>query len=745
MALANYNLELNEGWQFHLGSFPLKTDMPIGMFHQTSKAGGALLELDGFEDDESWRNISVPHDWMTELKFNKNYDAAGGYKKRCVGWYKNKFTLGKEEIESATLVFDGVMGKTTVYVNGIVACRNFSGYNQFICEIGDYLLHDSENEISVFVDATRWEGWWYEGAGLYRKAYIKFRENSRFDTDKFFARGTEKDGKWKTVVDFGVLNTTDDLTVDVTLSDENGAVLSSKNISVSENSIDFDIENPKLWSCDAPYLYKVVCTLQRDDKVIDTLVSSVGLRKIEWIPDKGMYLNDEHCRVKGICIHHDHAGVGIAMPKELIEYRMSILKELGINAIRYAHSAPDETFLDICDQMGFLVMSENRMFGASDDVFYQIDAMVRVSRNHPSVFLYSLFNEEPWQSSLRGKRIAQRMKERILSLDSTRAITGAQNGGTTEKENASDVFDVIGINYFLKDYEQTHKDSPKRLIIGTENCPTYATRGVYVTDEKKQIFDCYGQKWPDYFSESLEETMSFVFSKDYVAGCFAWSGFDYRGEPTPYGWPSVVSHWGFTDYCGFKKDTAYLLSSWYKDELFAHLIPKKNLKKGENVRACVYTNGDYAELFEDNKSFGRIKVKNRRAEWDIVSGGKSLKVCVEKGKSVVYDEIKISSKAEKVVCEDFSSKDSDIHIINLYALDKNDIFVPSFCGKVTFSVEDGVILGVGNGDPNSHHNEKGNVINFFNGKAQIIVKSKKGKLTAKCENIPDVSIELRGD
>ena len=744
MACANYNLELNDGWKFHLGNFKTKKNMPIAMFHLSSEAGGALLEFEDFEKAELWKDVSVPHDWMTELKFNKNYDAAGGYKKRTVGWYINKFNLGKEDIENAMLIFDGVMGKTTVYVNGSVACRNFSGYNRFSCEIGDYLLPNSENEIALFVDATRWEGWWYEGAGLYRKAYIQFREESHFDTDKFFVRSIENSGEWKINVDFDVVNKNDDLSVDLSLYSQDESLLLNKNISASGNNTELDIKEPILWSCNSPYLYKLVCTLKRKGKIIDTFTSYTGLRKIDWVPDKGMYLNDKPLKIKGICIHQDHAGVGIAVTKELIEYRLSILKDLGVNAIRCAHNAPDESLLEACDRLGILVMSENRHFGVSEDIFSQLDAMVKVSRNHPCVFLYSLFNEEPWQAEKRGQRIAEKMRARILTLDDTRAITGAQNGGTTEKENASRALDVIGINYFIKDYEQTHKNSPHKLILGTENCPTNATRGVYKTSKERQVFDNYGDEHEE-FTESLEETMVNMFSKEYVAGCFAWSGFDYRGEPTPFGWPSVVSHWGFTDYCGFKKDTSYFLSAWYKDELFAYLIPKKNLKKGEKVRVCVYTNADFAELFEDDKSLGKIPVKNRRALWNIISKGKNLKVCAEKGNSAVYDEITISGKETDIVLNDVSFKDSDIHIINMKVTDQNGNFVSSFCGKVTLSVEKAEILGIGNGNPNSHHDEKGNSINFFNGKAQAIIKSKGGKVTAECKGMPAVTLNLKDD
>ncbi len=738
METANFNLSLSDKWLFHSGELDLIPELPVATSHATSKAGGALKELDMFGEGVKWKEVSVPHDWVTELPFDKNAIPAAGFKNRGTGWYYKAFTLPQNSIESAELVFDGVLGKCEVYVNGVTAARNFSGYNRFTAQIGDYLLPGDENIIAVYVDARRWEGWWYEGAGIYRDVYIKFRENTRFLPEKTFIRSEKSDNKWSIVADFGILGRTPDTTVNITLEDAKQNILSSK--TAEKDSIIIPVDSPSLWSPENPYLYTVTLELSVNGRATDKISVKTGLRDIKWHANEGMLLNGKKYPVKGMCCHQDHAGVGAAVTKEIMEYRIKLLKQFGINAYRCAHHQVSGQLLELCDSLGMLVMAENRHFSVSDDVLNQLDSLVLVSRNHPCVFLYSLFNEEPWQAEERGKRIAEKMRERVLSLDNTRYITGAQNGGLLEKANTSDVLDIIGINYALKDYDNAHKRLPDKVLIGTENCPTYATRGVCKSDAEKQIFACYGDQWPEYFSESLTETMNTVYSSPYCGGCFVWSGFDYRGEPTPYEWPSMLSHWGFCDYCGFPKDTAYLLKAWYTNDLCVHLLPHWNHKKGEYVRVCAFTNADTAELFVNGKSVGEKSVSDRICEWNIPFEAGEIKVVAVKDTNTAVDVVKTAEKPHRVKLYD-ASDSGDVHIINLSVTDENDTLIPDFCEKVEFTLDNLVLLGVGNGNPNSLHDEKANEISFFNGNAQIIVKGC-GTLTAKCVSLPEETIKL---
>ncbi|MBE7042601.1 MAG: glycoside hydrolase family 2 protein [Ruminococcaceae bacterium] len=636
MVLANYDLELRDGWRFYYGEPKQKEKMDIWQFHASCKAGGALEAMKF--DEEHWRRVSIPHDWMTELPITKQGDPGNGYKERGTGWYYLKFQLPEEKIEEAELIFDGVLGNSVVFVNGVVAARNFSGYNRFSCQVGDYLLSGEENEIAVYVDARRWEGWWYEGAGIYRPVRIAFRPSAHFDWKQCFVRSEQKENGWNVVATLGVLEA-EGFLVSAVLKDGEGIVIAEKTVSISEvTDVCLPVANPVLWSPQQPYLYTLECELKQEETVVDTYSALVGLRQIQWDSEQGMVLNGKGYSVKGICCHQDHGGVGAAVTKEVMEYRIDCLKRLGINAYRCAHHAPSKELLEICDRKGMLVMVENRHFSVSEEVLKQLDALIILSRNHPCVFLYSLFNEEPWQKEERGRRIAEKMRKRVLALDCTRAVTGAQNGGLLEQSNASDVLDLIGINYCMKEYDAAHERMPRKVILGTENCPTYATRGVYRSNEEQQVFASYGDEWAD-FSESLEETMKMVEERKFVAGCFVWCGFDHRGEPTPYGYPSVLSHWGISDVCGFPKSTAYLLAAWYRKDLFAHLLPHWNWKEGELVRVCVFTNGDDAELFLNGRSLGTKEVIQKRAEWEVLFEPGKLSVVVKRGEERVSNRL----------------------------------------------------------------------------------------------------------
>lgn len=737
MMTANFDFELKENWYFHLGDAERFESVDHDTYYNACKAGGVLGNIDYFVNQNKWEKVRVPHDWLTSLPCDKTKSPSGGYKAREKGWYYCKFTLENIPIQSARLVFDGVLGHSTVYVNGTVAMRNFSGYNRFFCEIGDYLIPGKENMIALFVDASVWEGWWYEGAGLYRRAYIEFREDLCFEKDGAFFRSEQLGDEWYVKGDVKLIGVDgcEDISVECCVKDENDRIINRVCTDAQPlTQFSVHIESPCLWTPEKPYLYSVECTLLRGADIVDKIYLSVGFRTIEWTKDNGMYLNGKRYCVKGICCHQDHAGVGAAVPKALAEYRIKKLKAMGVNAYRCAHHAVCDEFLDLCDKYGLLVMAENRNFSVGEEEIKQLESMVKISRNHSSVFLYSLFNEEPLQAEERGFRITKKMYDCVKRLDDTRAVTAAMNGGVLTEKNASDILDVAGINYFLKDYDACHQRMPDKAVIGTENCPTFATRGVYTTDLKSQIYASYGEDYPDYFAETLEETMLHINSKKYAAGCFVWSGFDYRGEPQPLAWPSTISHWGMMDYCGFEKDIFYLLSAWYKDEPFVHILPHWNWKNGEVVRVCIFSNADTAEVFLNGRSLGEKEIIFRRAEWKVVFEKGELSVIAKKGDTLVYDKVKTAGVASKIILEDVAEQGNtdNLHIINATVVDENDIPVPGFCEEVEFSTENGCILGVGNGNPNSHHIDADSKIEFYNSKAQIIVESVKSKLKARC-------------
>ena len=732
MASANYDLDLTGKWLFHTGDFPRKANMPGFEYHMSSKAGGALKHLNGFCEETAWREVDVPHDWLTELTVDETVDATPGCKRRDVAWYKKALTLPSEPIESAELIFDGILGQCTVFVNGVDAARNFSGYNRFCVEIGDYLLPGSENEISVFVDARRHEGWWYEGAGIYRPVCLCFRENTHILKEESFVRA-----------DCNTL--TADLrftgcgNIKAVLLDPMGQQVAEKNLSGTEEvSFSMEMDAPLRWSPEHPALYVLTVTLEKDGKQVDHAVFSVGFRDIQWIPDMGMTLDGMPYLVKGICAHQDHGGLGAAVCEDIEEYRILRLKSLGANAYRCAHHAPSETLLDICDRLGMLVMVENRHFNVSEETMKQVDALVKLSRNHPCVFLYSLFNEEPWQDSFRGKRIATKLRERVYTLDNTRAVMGAQNGGLLSDDNAANALDLIGINYCLSDYEACHEKNPNKLILGTENSPTFATRGVYRTDRELQVFADNGLEYPSDFSQPLWETMETVQKHPFVAGCFVWSGFDHRGEPNPFGYPSVSSHWGFLDSCGFDKNIAHWLRSYYLEEDFLRFASFAELPTEGIQQVIAYTNLGSAELFVDGRSFGAQEAKNHMLCWEVPADAEKLMVTVNKDGKEISDILCRWGKPAKLCVADANPKGNSgkVRILNVSVTDEQG--KPVLPENGMLSIE-GPVIAVCNGDPNGHHGDKANDVPFFNGMAQVIT-SREGPVTLTYEDLDPVTV-----
>ncbi|MBR6748246.1 MAG: DUF4982 domain-containing protein [Clostridia bacterium] len=729
MATANYDLTLREGWQFHRGSASLDDRRPN--LYTSTKAGYRLGHIEWFLEKNDWTEVELPHDWLAGVMVSPDEDSSCGYKPHEEGWYHLHLTLPDEPVESAELIFDGVMGKSTVYVNGILAGRNFSGYNRFAFQVGDFLKPGKENLIVVHADARHWEGWWYEGAGIYRPVTLRVRQYSRFVREKCFLRGEFADGTWHAAADLGI-DEPDGLQVSVVLTDADGLTVAEAACTADETlSLRLPIANPALWSPDAPYLYRMTCTLTRDGAVIDTVSANIGLRTIQWSANDRMRINGVPTVVKGICCHQDHGGVGVAVTPEVMEYRIRLLKKQGINAYRCAHHAPAPELLEICDRLGMLVLAENRHFDLTAETLSQIDDLVTLCRNHPSVFLYSIFNEEPLQSTVRGRRMAKKLREHIRRLDTTRPVTAAMSAGVLTESNVSDEMDVVGINYCLKEYPEAHARLPEKPILGTENCPTFATRGVCRTDEQAQVFAGYGDEWAR-FAESMAETLSNVEENVWISGSFPWSGFDYFGEPAPHPWPSVSSHWGIMDMCGFEKDTAGYLRAWYKSELTAHLLPHWNHEAGEEVRVCVFTNGERAELRLNGRVIGESAVEKRRAEWKVAFEPGVLQVRVTRGGEIVTDEVRTAGDAVQLVTEDATpSSDGRQRILNLAVTDESGTIVPWYDGRVMVKVEEGRVYGVSNGDPRSHEVGFHGSVKLFSGRAQIIT-SQDARLSLSC-------------
>ena len=738
MAWASFDLSLCGEWLYHDGDFSQKARMIGPEYHRSSKAGGALSHLEGFENPSLWRIVSVPHDRMAEDTPSEGIDATPGCRKRGAGWYKKRFYLPVEEIESARLSFDGVRGKCEVFVNGTLAARNMEGYAPFSAEVGDLLLSEAENEIAVFVDSRRHEGWWYEGAGLVRPVRLSLRPFLHFKLEDIFIHTEPSENEWLLTAHVPI-SKEEDCQVLVFLLDVDGTVMFSEKSINHAHTFRASVVDPCLWSPEHPYLYTLEAHLVQEGQVLDRVQKKIGFRDVSWDAERGMLLNGERYPIKGVCCHEDHAGVGCAVPPAVEEYRLMRLKSMGVNAIRTAHHAPSESLLDACDRLGILVMVENRHFDVSEDTVRALRSLVLRARNHASVFLYCLYNEEPWQEEIRGKRIAMRLRDEVRALDPTRAVTGSQNTGHLLPDNAAEVHDVLGINYATDKYEEYRLKYPNKAFLGTENAPTFATRGVYEKDANKQVFADDVLDYPRDFTLSIGETMAVIEGHPYVAGCFIWSGFDHGGEPNPYEYPSVSSHWGVLDICGYEKSTAKLLRAYYSDAPVIGIGGHWNHREGKCVRVHLFTNATEAELLLNGVSKGRKKAIGHRCSFDIPFEKGALRaIAWENGRAVAEDTLKTAG-AEARISVSNQSCDPSVRILDVTVTDDTGTPLPNAAGLLRIKTEEGIRLGVGNGDPNGHFLAVGDSVPFFYGKAQIIAMGD-GKITLCYEGLEDVTL-----
>ena len=753
------NIGLAEGWRFCRGKARRWQRLDHDTCYGMSKAGGEAGNMEVFLRENPWQAVTVPHDWSTAESSDPAESPDNGFKSRGEGWYWIDVPLPAYGEDAVVLLeFEGIMGESVVYVNGVLAARNASGYTGFAVDVSDYVLPGETATIVVSVDNTRWEGWWYEGAGIYRPARIRVLPPVRLRPLGVFPKTVPDGDAWTLSVRAELDNALEvpvPAEVRWTLRDGNGRRVAEFGAAAALPAMDgasaegqARVERPDLWSPDEPNLYVLETALWADGVCVERQETSVGFREILWT-DRGMFLNGRVTPVRGICCHQDHAGVGIAVGRSLTRYRIARLKAMGCNAYRCAHHCPSEYLLRVCDELGMLVMVENRHFRTSDEVMAQVDYMVRLSRSHPCVFLYSLFNEEPWQAESRGSRMAAKLRRRVHGNDDSRPVTAAMNGGVLTRTNASDALDVAGMNYFIDDYPAYAVRRPGHPMVGTENGPIYATRGVYADDSRAQVFDSYGLTTA-FFGQRLPETMAAVAAAPQVAGLFVWGGFDYRGEPQPYEWPSVFSHWGLMDNCGFEKDTFYMLKSYYADAPMLHLLPHWNWAAGGTVRVCVMSNCDCAQILVNGRPLEQKAIVDNRAEWMVPYEAGTLSAIAWKGSVRLVEEVRTSSRPTALKIVDAApSRDFDCAILNVELVDAQGVPVRlrSQEREVHVEVICGELAGVGNGDPNGTQPDICTRISTFCGRCQILIHPDgNGVVRARlsCEGLAGASYERQG-
>jgi len=742
-------LSMNKDWLFHLGEIGGKVSSTHDVIYGQAKAGG-LKGPAGIEwNDNGWDTVQLPHDWSYQLPFDREQGIADfGYKQRGIGWYRKKFFLTEaDKAKQLMLHFDGIATHATIYFNGSVIERNFCGYTSFSVDITDRAFFgERPNVLSVRVNAEESEGWWYEGAGIYRNTWLT-------KTDKLFItpRGIWVNPKkldseqWQTAVETTIRNEREhsaSFTIVSTIIDPEQNVVAEQKTqgSIEANTEEtlqqaISVTNPLLWDIDHPHLYTLKSTIEYEGQVIDEVTTSFGYRTIRICPDTGFYLNERRIKLKGTCNHQDHAGVGVALPDELHSYRIQRLKEMGSNAYRAAHHNPAPELLDACDRLGMLVMDENRNFDSSPEGLKQVENMVTRDRNHPSVIMYSLFNEEPLQGTPIGRKMFNRMKQTVQQLDPTRPVLGAMHGGVLEDEGSATLMDVTGFNYMNKAYEGFRAKYPKQPLIGSETVSAFSTRNTYQSNTALQVFDSFDTERASW-GNTVRESWKTIHTNDYIMGTFVWTGFDYRGEPTPYEWPSVSTHFGIMDTCGFPKDAYYLYQAFWLDRPVLHIVSHWNWqgKEGMPIKVMTHTNCDEVAVYVNGRLIDRQAIDlYEQHTWQIPyePGTLTMEGYIN-GELVATAHKETTGEVAALRIEPHKSvllgDGRDALVINVHAIDEQGRFVPDANDPVHFELQGcAKLLGCGNGNPNSHESDIDTSRQLFNGSLQLIVQSLVGE------------------
>jgi beta-galactosidase len=751
-------INIDGSWKFHFGDAadPGK-DFNYSIATIFSKSGGAArTAIDARYNDSAWRVLDLPHDWAVELPFVQvnNFDVeshgfkpvGGLFPQTSIGWYRKYFKVASADSgERYQIQFDGIFRNASIWINGFYLGNNASGYIGAAYDITDYVNFDRDNVLVVRVDATQYEGWFYEGAGIYRHVWLNEYNNLHVRDGGQFAHAEVDGGHAVVTVETTVKNEgaeTANFTVSVYITDrEGGRVGETKEEPLAAGMNEeatarqkITISDPRLWSLEDPYLYRVVSLIRSGGRVVDRVESRMGIRSLRFDATEGFFLNGKHVKIYGTNNHQDHAGVGSAMPDYLQYYRIGLLKNMGVNACRTSHNPPTPEFLDACDSLGMLVLDENRLLNSSPEYISQFERLIKRDRNHPSVFLWSIGNEEGWiQTGSHGKRIAQTLLARQKELDPTRISTYAADVPNVF-HGVNEVIPIRGFNYRQFAAADYHRDHPGQPVIGTEMGSTVTTRGIYEKDTVRGYLkdeDVWAPAW----ASKAEDWWPLAAGNPWWIGGFVWTGFDYRGEPTPYSWPNINSHFGIMDMCGFPKNIYYYYQSWWTDKDVLHISPHWNWrdKRGKPIDVWVNSNADNVELFLNGKSLGKKDMsRNSHLNWQVnYEPGVLSAVAFKKGKKLTA-KVETTGQATEVVQTPYKTTmmadGKDAAVVNISVVDREGREVPDADNMIRFSISGpGKIIGVGNGDPSNHEPDKcvdgAWQRSLFNGKCQVIIQS----------------------
>ena len=773
-------------WFFHKGDIAIK---------RVIKAGGqagltdinvkniakedTTIDYTNFESAKifyprDWKKVNLPHDWAVEGTFMHdnslgNQPAANGFLPTGIGFYRKEFEIPEaDKGEKISIEFDGIFRNSTLWVNGHLLGNHQSGYTPSYYDLTDVLRYGNEgkNVILVKVDAREYEGWWYEGAGIYRHVWLT--KTDRLHVDRFGTYITtpavsdaEATVSIRTILknEYKIAKT---ISLVSKIVDKKGHVFDAKTstqtlspFSQTEISQDGKIMKPMLWSPETPNLYKVLSEVSENDNLIDSYETTFGVRTVE-INSNGVFLNGKLYPVKGTCNHQDFAGIGVALPDKINWYKLKLLKEMGSNGYRCSHHPPTPELLDMCDSMGMLVLNENRYLSSTEEGLKDLTTMLYRDRNHPSIFMWCMENEEWIQGTLMGARILETMVETSHKIDPTRKVTAAMNHARNDG-GYSDVLDVVGYNYGDKQlaYVKDREKYPDRVMFCTEGTSFVSTRGEYENNLGKGYASnsiIWQPEWGPYPGEDWADIVRYP----YLGGLFVWTGFDYRGEPTPFSWPCVSSHFGIMDICGFPKDGYYAYKAAWTNEPVVHIFPHWNWpgKEKDTIKVHCYTSCDEVELFLNGKSQGKKKAEPyKKLIWSVVYKPGKLEAKGYKGGKLITKDIveTTAAPAELTLSSDVNTLKADgcdVSVIRVAIKDDKGRVVPTANNLVKFSIEGpGRIIGTGNGNPTSYEPDKASQRMAFNGYCLILVQSYKKageiKLKASSETLKGSEVVIK--
>jgi beta-galactosidase len=802
--------DFNRDWKFHLGhTWDIDKDFGYGtgkalQFAKNEPAPygshGIAATLIRF-NDQDWKVIQLPHDWTVDLPYDfEQHPSMGGrygykvvgreYPETSIGWYRKKFILKKQQEGKRVVVeFDGVFRDCMVWINGFYIGRHWSGYTGFSFDISDYLVYGGENVISVRVDATLHEGWFYEGAGINKEVKLVITDPLHIeDTGPQIVCSVT--GKSAIVTVLTKIKNEDfsdhPCSIIHEMMDPDGNIIGrarSTEFDIAQRSDQLsqqqlEVDAPLLWSVETPNRYRLISKIMSGNQCIDSYETPFGIRSIAFDANKGFLLNGERYQINGVCIHQNFAGVGSALPEALHYYRLQLLKEMGVNAVR-SHYPFSRSMLNACDSLGMLVMDETRAAGSYAEALDQVKWMVTHHRNHPSVILWSMANEEGGtQRDIIGKRYMKKMVAEAHKYDSTRLVTAGVNAwGNKVDFGFSQVIDVMGFNYSSGFIDAYHKNHPNQPLIGTEVSNATVTRDYYeFSDANKSVAVSDGagayyvpeegeaaKKVQGHIASNLAvnnksayDALRFYAEREYLAGSFFWTGFDYNGEIWPSKAPNNSSQFGAMDLCGFPKAMYYYYQSWWTNKPVLHLAQHWNWKgmEGQLTDVLIHSNCDEIELLLNDKSLGKKKMQTYGyLSWKVTYQPGTLKaIGYNNGIKVQQDQLVTTEKPFQIQLIPnktiLKSDGKDVIVIRIELLDEKGNLTALADNQMNFEIiGDARILGTGNGNPSSAEIDSKPKRKALNGRAQVILQagSRPGKLMLKVssEGIHDAELVLR--